>query len=201
MKNNSLQEQENTLAGVVGALLFSLVGGVLWFVLYQIGYLAAVSGLIGVICAVKGYTFFAKTKNESVKCIIISVIATIIVLAASWYLCVAHDIYLAYKDWFANGEVDYTLTFFESVRAVPVFFKDSELLTGYLKDLAFGLGFAVVGVIYYLSLREKKLKRQKAAEAAAAASANQPTAEEVFSEEATAEETTEESSNEENTEA
>ena len=64
MNNNStfVQEQENVLAGVVGAFLFSLVGGILWFVLYQIGYLAAVSGLVGVICAVKGYTFFANKK-------------------------------------------------------------------------------------------------------------------------------------------
>ena len=56
--------KENVLAGAVGAFLFALVGGILWFVLYQLGYLAAISGLVGVICAVKGYTFFAKTKNE-----------------------------------------------------------------------------------------------------------------------------------------
>ena len=56
--------KENVLAGIVGAFLFSLVGGILWFVLYQIGYIASASGLVGVICAVKGYTIFAKTKNK-----------------------------------------------------------------------------------------------------------------------------------------
>ena len=59
MKNNQNDIQENVLSGIVGAFLFSLIGGILWFVLYQIGYLAAISGLVGVICAVKGYTFFA----------------------------------------------------------------------------------------------------------------------------------------------
>ena len=159
---NNLQEdiQENVLAGVVGAFLFSLVGGILWFVLYQMGYLAAISGLVGVICAVKGYTFFAKIKNEDKKCIIISTLITAAVLIIAWYFCVGYDIYLVYQEWYAAGEVEFTLTFFESMAAIPYFFEDSEILTAYLKDLGIGLGFAVLGVIYYLSLREKRMKRE-----------------------------------------
>lgn len=168
MNTNPALEKENTLAGIVGAFLFSLVGGILWFVLYQIGYLAAISGLIGIICAAKGYTFFAKVKHESVKCIVISIITTVIILAISWYFCVAYDIYLAYQEWFAAGEVDFTYTFFESVRVVPFFFAEREILIAYLKDLGLGLLFAGLGVIYYLSIREKRLKKQ-AAEAAAKA--------------------------------
>ena len=34
---------ENRLAGTVGALLFSLAGGVVYFLLYQVGYIAAIS--------------------------------------------------------------------------------------------------------------------------------------------------------------
>ena len=160
MDNNQNNVQENTLSGVIGAFLFSLVGGVLWFVLYQIGYLAAISGLVGVICAVKGYTFFAKTKNEDKKCLIISTAMTALVLIIAWYFCVGYDIYLAYQDWFAAGEVDFTLTFFESVASVPYFFEDSEILIAYIKDLGLGLLFAVLGVVYYLSLREKRMKRE-----------------------------------------
>ena len=171
MDNNVTDVKENVLAGAVGAFLFALVGGILWFVLYQLGYLAAISGLVGVICAVKGYTFFAKTKNESKTCIIVSVIIAVAVLAIAWYLCVAYDIYLAYQDWYAAGEVDFTLNYFESARAVPFFFEDSEILIAYLKDLGFGLLFAALGVISYLSSREKKMKRL-AAEAAARAEAN-----------------------------
>ena len=65
MDINTIETRENTAAGIVGAFLFSLVGGILWFVLYQVGYLAAISGFVGVICAVKGYTFFSKAKKES----------------------------------------------------------------------------------------------------------------------------------------
>lgn len=165
MNNYSTETKENVLAGAVGAFLFSLAGGILWFVLYQIGYLAAISGLVGVICAVKGYTFFAKTKNESNKCLVISVIIAIAVLVISWYLCVGYDLYLAYQAWYAEGEVNYALTFFESVQVIPYFFEDTELLVAYLKDLGFGLLFAILGIVSYLSSREKKRKRL-AAEAA-----------------------------------
>ncbi len=159
MDNNITETKENVLAGAVGAFLFSLVGGILWFVLYQIGYVAAISGLIGVICAVKGYTFFAKTKTESKTCLILSVLIAVVVLAISWYLCVGYDIYLAYQDWYEAGEVDFTLTFFESVNVIPFFFEDGEVLVAYLKDLCMGLFFAVIGIISYLASREKKKKR------------------------------------------
>ena len=159
MNNKPTTANENVLAGVVGAFLFSLVGGILWFVLYQIGYVASVSGLVGVVCAVKGYTFFAKTKDESKKCLIISVISAVIILVISWYFCVAYDIYLAYQDWFAAGEVDFTVTFFEAVRLIPYFFEDTELLVAYLKDLGLGVLFAGIGVLFYLKQREKKMKK------------------------------------------
>lgn len=174
MDNNStfIKEQENTLAGVVGAFLFSLVGGILWFVLYQIGYLAAISGLVGVICAVKGYTFFSKAKNESVKCVVISTLMTVLTLVISWYFCVAFDIYNVYNDLFASGEIDFTYTFFEAVQVVPFFFAESEVLIAYLKDLGLGLLFAVLGVVYYLSIRERKMKALRAQETATAAIEN-----------------------------
>ncbi len=176
MNNNTtfIKEQENTLAGVVGAFLFSLVGGILWFVLYQIGYLAAISGFVGVICAVKGYTFFAKTKNESVKCVVISAVMTTLVLIISWYFCVAYDIYYVFNEAFAAGEIDFTYTFFEAVQVTPyMLLEDTEVLVAYLKDLGIGLLFAVLGVVYYLSIREKRMKAEAAkaaAEAAVAAS-------------------------------
>ena len=58
--NNLIQKKENVFAGIVGALLFSFVGGALWVILYQFGYLAGISGLVGVVCAIKGYKIFAK---------------------------------------------------------------------------------------------------------------------------------------------
>lgn len=164
---NAVEERENVLAGTVGALLFALVGGVLWFLLYQIGYLAAISGVVGVICAVKGYTFFTKTKKESVKCLVIASVAAVAILAISWYLCVSYDIYLAYQEWYALGEVDYTVTFFEAIGLVPLFFTEPEILSAYLGDLFMGVLFAGIGIASYLLSRKKRKAAEDAAKAAA----------------------------------
>ncbi|MBQ8895415.1 MAG: hypothetical protein IJY88_01310 [Clostridia bacterium] len=140
--------KENVLAGIVGAFLFSLAGGVVWFLLYQIGYLAALSGIVGVICAIKGYSIFAK--RESVKGVVISSVIAFLVIVIAWYLCISYDVYLAYQDWYANGELDFTLTFFESIRAAVLFLEDSEILVAYLKDLGIGLIFCVIGAFGYV---------------------------------------------------
>ena len=169
MNSNLTETKENVLAGAVGAFLFSLAGGILWFVLYQIGFLAAISGLVGVVCAVKGYTIFAKTKNESKKCLIISSIIAVAVLAIAWYLCIAYDIYVVYQEGFETGELLFTYTFFESVQVVPAFLEIEEVLVAYLKDLGMGLIFAILGIVSYLASREKRMKQQAAeAEAKAA---------------------------------
>ena len=150
-------KQENVLAGIVGALLFSLAGGIVWFLLYQIGFLAAISGIIGVVCAIKGYAIFGK--RESVKGVIISTVLAFLVIVAAWYLCLSYDVYNAYQDWFANGEVDFTLTFAESVRAGYLFLvEDTEIAIAYLKDLGIGLIFCVVGAFGYVKAAIGKAK-------------------------------------------
>lgn len=158
-------EKENVLAGTVGALLFSLAGGVLWFLLYQIGFLAGISGLIGVICAIKGYAIFAK--KESLKGVIISVIAAIAVMILAWYLCLSKDVYDAYQDWHAAGEVDFTVTFSEAVRGAHLFLEDPEVAMAYLKDLGIGLLLCVIGAFRSVSDAVKRVKQEKEAAQAA----------------------------------
>ncbi len=75
---------ENTASGIVGALLFSLVGGILYFIIYQFGFIAGIAGYVGVICAVKGYEIFAK--KISVKGVVISVIASVAVIIIAEFL-------------------------------------------------------------------------------------------------------------------
>lgn len=159
-KKNILPEEENVVAGTVGALLFSLAGGILWYVLYQVGYLAAISGIIGVICAVKGYTVFGK--KESIKGIVISVIAAALVIVAAWYLCLSNDVYQAYQEWYTNGEIDFTITFAEAVRGAYLFLEDTEIALEYFKDLAIGLLLCVVGSASYVINAVKGLKAEKA---------------------------------------
>ena len=166
----STKSNDNIFAGIVGAFLFSLAGGILWFALYQIGYFASISGFVAVICAVKGYTFFTKSEAETTKCIVVSTITAAFVLVIAWYMGASYDLYIAYRDWYAAGEVDFTLTYFESVRALPYFFMDSEILLPYLGDLGLSMLFAVIGSFSYISnlVKRKKLKAAAMEEAKAA---------------------------------
>lgn len=153
---------ENLLGGIVGAFLFSLIGGVVWFLLYQIGFLAAISGIVGVVCAIKGYAVFGKC--ESKRGIVISTIIAFLVIVLAWYLCFAYDVYLAYQAWYEEGEVDYTISMFEAIGAGYVYFADPAIAIAYLKDLVIGMIFCVVGAFGYVKAAIKKTKKLAEAE-------------------------------------
>ena len=151
------QPKENLLFGIVGAFLFSLVGGGLYYILYQIGFYASISGVIGIVCAIKGYSFFSG--GESKRGIVVSVVTTVLVIMLAWYLCVAGDVYNAYQGWFADGEIDYTLTYFECVRVAYLFIME---IPEYLLDLALSLLFAGLGCWGYVSNLLKRRRAQAA---------------------------------------
>ena len=92
--------------------------------------------------------------------IIISVIMTLLVMVLAWYLCLGYDVYMVHQEWFALEEIDYTYTFFESVRFAPEFlsYQDSEIISSYLIDLGLGLLFCVGGGGSYVY---NKIKRSK----------------------------------------
>ena len=155
--SRNFSAQENVFAGIIGSLLFSLVGGIIWFLLYQIGFIASISGLVGVICAIKGYSFFSK--KESIKGIVISILATLFTMCLAWYLCLSLDVYNAYQEWFATGEIDFTLTLGESVGNAYLFLEDPELARAYFGDLAMGLVFCIIGGVGYVISSIKRVKQ------------------------------------------
>ena len=160
---NTVETEENVLFGVVGAFLFSLVGAAVYIVLSMIGYLSALSGLIGVVCAIKGYTFFAK--KDSKRGIVISVIIAAIVLIIAWYVSFCMDMVEAYKIWFENGEVEYAPTLFEYL---PFGFIDLTVNPTAFVNLLMSLALGAVGCGSYVS---QMIKRQKAIAAQQAAQA------------------------------
>ncbi len=161
MNQKQINTEENVLFGVIGAFLFSLAGGVLYVLLSRIGYIAAISGLVGVVCAIKGYTFFSK--SESKRGIIISVIVAAVVLIIAWYVGFCLDMVDAYALWYESGEVDYAPTIFEYI---PYGVYDLTVNLFYLIDLALSLGLGAFGCWSYVA---NMLKRQKLAAQTAAA--------------------------------
>ena len=133
------QHKENVVAGIAGAFLFSLVGGVLWYFLFRVGIWAGVSGIAGVLAAVRGYTCFAK--KQSLMGIAISIITAVLVLVAAWYLCLATDVYHVYKFWHQTGKIDYEISFGQAISIAHTYFSDQDIAFAYLKYLGIGVAF------------------------------------------------------------
>jgi len=180
--NNSIKitdTTENVAAGIVGAFLFSLAGGLMWFLLNLVGFFSAISGFIGVVLAIKGYRIFAK--KESVKGVIIASVIAFLVLVIAWYFCFGKDIYDAFQQWFKDGEIDYTLSFSQSLAAVPAFLTDPEVGPSYIRNLLVGLGFALLGSIgtiitsiRNIKARNKLFEQQNSGEASSDADGDAP---------------------------
>lgn len=148
MNNQAIEKQENVLAGAVGAFLFGLAGAAVWVVLDLVGFMAGLSGLVGVICAMQGYKVFGGKLSK--KGVIIAAVIAILILVLAWYGCFAKDLYQAYKEWYANGEVDFMPTYFDCVRNGFRFFQEGEIAKDYLLSLLIGLGLALLGSYRYI---------------------------------------------------
>lgn len=158
MENKTLEQRENVIAGIAGAFLFSLAGAVVYFLLYLLGVIAALSGLVGVVCAIKGYSIFAK--KESTKGVIIASVIAFLVIVLAWFFCLSYDIYADYKSAFEAGEIDFMLTFSESVRLAPEILEIPEFAKAYFGDLAIGLLFCLIGSGSYIVAKIKNAKKQ-----------------------------------------
>ena len=130
----------NITAGVVGAFLFSLIGGLLYFVVYQIGIIAGICGLVIFVLANFGYGLFAKTKNKaSMVALIVSIVATIVMIFLAEYFCLSFEIFQAYK------EMD--ITIFDAIKATPEFLAEPEISSAVTEDLAFAYIFGFLASI------------------------------------------------------
>lgn len=140
----------NVVAGIVGAFLFSLIGGGLYFIVYQMGYVAGICGLATFVLAAFGYDLFSHSKNSIIG-LIAAAVATVAALFAAEYLSISYEILQVYKEM--------GITFFDSVRATPEFMQDEELRRAVIGDLAFAYIFGAVAVIANIASAVKARKK------------------------------------------
>lgn len=152
---------ENKVAGTVGAFLFALVGGLAFYLLYQVGKLAAISGIIGVSCALVGYRLFAK--RESRYGAVIAVVMAALVIVLAWYLCLSKDVYEACQEWYVSGDIEEEIDFLTAVRNAWRFLEEPDIARGYLTDLIIGLLLCVAGWIGTFVKSSKQAKTRQAA--------------------------------------
>lgn len=139
------QNRENVIAGIVGAFLFSLIGGVLYFIIYQFGYIAGICGLITVVLSSFGYQLFSGRKN-SLKGVFISVIMSALSIVLAEYLGLSYAFYDVYR-----MEISAPFTFFDAVRMTPEILEESEVMAAFVKDL--GIAFALGAVASFSNIR------------------------------------------------
>ena len=71
----------------------------------------------------------------------------LLVIILAWYCCLAKDVYSAYQSWFADGEIDFTLTFAESLRNAYRFLSEPEISKSYVTDLIIGILLCALGAV------------------------------------------------------
>lgn len=131
---------ENLLLGILGALLFSLIGAVLYFAIYQIGVIAAVCGLAIFLLANFGYVKFSKSGTITTKGIIVSAVITLLMIFVSEYFCLSFEIYKVYKN-------DYDINIFDAIGVTSSFLEDADIKTGFIKDLAIAYILSIVAIV------------------------------------------------------
>lgn len=166
------EKKENVFLGCIGALLFSLAGGLVFFLLDQIGYISSISGLIAVFAAFFGYGLFSGNKN-SIKGIIIATIASVLVMLIANYVCYAFGLYTLVK---ADG---LSLSFWEAFSKLPTLIAGEQLIIPdglyeyyyeldsgeFYKNLVVSLLFCALGAFGFIHSTIKKIKAQKDMEA------------------------------------
>lgn len=151
------RSEENRLLGTLGALLFSLVGGVVYFVLWSINIIAALSGIIGVLCAIKGYELFARASSKSG--IAIAVASSAVVMILAWYVCFCADLHTFYTALYEAGELESLPTMGLCLRYG---YLDLPANPAYFVDLILSLAMSGLGCWGYVT---RALRRQEAMEA------------------------------------
>ena len=137
---------ERVALGVLGAALFALLGGAVYYALWSVNIIAAISGIICVICALKGYEIFAGTRTK--RGIFISVAVSALMLVLAWYFCYCSDIHAYWEAAFAAGEAEYAPTIWECLRYG---YMDLPANPGYLVDLILSLAMGGVGCWGYVA--------------------------------------------------
>ncbi len=136
----NINDNGNILAGVVGAFLFAMIGGLLYFVIYQAGFIAGICGLVMFVLANFGYGLLARTQNKlSLVGLISAIVATVVMIFVAEYVSIAFDLYEYYKD--------YGMSFFDALQALPEAFSDSEFIGELVKELGMAYLFAAIASI------------------------------------------------------
>jgi hypothetical protein len=140
-QNNVQNKGNNVVGGIVGGFIGALLGSVLWIIIYQMNYIAAIAGLAIAVCCIKGYQMLGGKLN--LLGVIITSIITILMVYLANHFSLAIDIYSEFK-------MDYYITFFDALKAVPDFLEEPSIREAFMKDLLIGYLLTAIGSFSYI---------------------------------------------------
>ena len=132
---NEKNKKENLVGGVVGALIGSLLGVASIVLLSQLGYVAAISGVIMAVCALKGYELLGGklTKKGVIISVVIMIVMTYVGDRVDWAIMIAREL-----------ETDV----FYGYRLLPLLLSEKIIdMTSYVLNLVLVYAFLLVGAI------------------------------------------------------
>lgn len=122
--------------GIVGALIGAVIGGASIVLLSQLGFVAAISGVLLAVCTLKGYELLGKqlSRRGIIFCLILMIVTPVIADAIDWAIIV-HD---AWKDYGAS--------LFECLIIIPDLLADGTIpMDTYLGNLGMLYLFVALG--------------------------------------------------------
>ncbi len=139
------QKREHPFFGTIGAILGAILGGASIILFSQMGYVAAISGVILAFCTVKGYELLGRrlTNRGAVICIILILIVPYLADRLDWAIMICKTIgefngpmllaaFLSIPDLLAEGYIEQS-TYTQSLVMVYIFAALGAV--GSLKDL------------------------------------------------------------------
>ena len=139
-KQQIKQKKGNLATGLVGALLGSLIGVIVFVLINQLGYIAALSGLVMAICALKGYEMLGGKINK------LGVILTCVIMVLM--VLFAENINLAIEI-LSELEAGFDLSlFFQAFRSIPEFIAGGYInMPAYIGELVMAYGLTALGAV------------------------------------------------------
>lgn len=128
-------KHENVVGGIVGALLGSLLGVLSIVIFSQLGYVAAVSGVIMAVCTLKGYEMLGGklTKKGIVISVILMILMTLVGDRVDWAIALMKEV-----------DVD----FISAYRAIPQLLKEEIIdMSTYVGSLLMQYLFVLLGAV------------------------------------------------------
>ena len=144
--------KNNVALGFLGAVLFSIIGALIWLLISQLGYISYLGGL-----AVSFFTVFGYKKFSGGGFNAVSIFVCIVVIAGMVFLAEISSMTLfimqSINDSYGTG-----ISFFETLEWIPVFLSDSEISGSLTHDLIFGYLVTAISAVAIFSIEMKKAR-------------------------------------------